>query len=147
MYNDPILLAQIKHDEGRSAVVYKDTKGLWTIGDGILVDYTVKGAGLRPEEMDFITLNRVTMAAQQTANIVGPTPWGHLNNERRRALINMCYNLGADHFDDFHKALAAITLGDYARAALELKDSLWYKQVGDRAKRIVKIIETGVEHA
>lgn len=145
MFTDPILLDQIKRDEGRSAVVYKDSRGLWTIGDGILVDYTVKGAGLRPEEMDFITANRVGIAAQQTANIVGPTAWGQLNQPRRRACINMCYNLGAAHFDDFHKALAAITIGDFARAASELKDSLWFKQVGARAERICQIIRSGVE--
>lgn len=145
MFNDPILLSQIKRDEGRSPVVYKDTKGLWTIGDGILVDFKVPGAGLRPEEMDFITNNRVGIAAVQTMNIIGPAAWPSLSLPRRRALINMCYNLGAAHFDDFHKAIAAVVAGDFAKAATELQASLWFTEVGARAKRIVNTIKTGVE--
>lgn len=145
MFNDPVLVAQIKHDEGRSPVVYKDSKGLWTIGDGILVDFRIHGAGLRNEEMDFITNNRVAIAAQQTMALVGPQVWARIGPPRRRALTNMCYNLGLDHLDDFKKALKAVADADYVRAAAELKDSLWYGQVGNRAKRICKVIETGVE--
>lgn len=147
MFNDPILIAQIKRDEGRSPFAYKDSRGYWTIGDGILVDARFTHSGLRPEEMDFITNNRAGIAAQETLNLLGPTVWAKLGDPRRRCLINMCYNLGLDHLDDFHKALAAIAEGDFKKAAAELKDSLWYKQVGDRAKRICTIIETGVEHA
>lgn len=145
MYNDPILLAQIKHDEGRSAVVYKDSRGFWTIGDGILVDFRIPSAGLRPEEMDFITLNRVSLAATDAMNLVGAQVWGRLNDARRRVLINMTYNLGGPDLAKFHRMLQAIIAGDWATASTEMQTSLWYKQVGDRGVRLAHTMLTGEE--
>lgn len=145
MFNDPILLGQIKHDEGRSPVVYKDSKGFWTIGDGILVDFRVPGAGLRPEEMDFITLNRVGIAAQVAMNLVGAPTWGRLNDARRRVLINMVYNLGGEGVAKFHKMLTALIQSNYTEATHEMISSLWYEQVGERGVRLAQTMLTGEE--
>lgn len=143
MYDDELLLEQIQHDEGRSATVYKDTKGLWTIADGILVDRTIPGAGLLPEEMDFITSNRIRIATNATIRIVGADTWLKLAPARRRALTNMCYNLGEAKLRLFKQALFAVVKGDWSAAAVALEDSVWYNEVGDRAKRIIKEIQTG----
>jgi hypothetical protein len=47
---------------------------------------------------------------------------------------------GVRYSGDVAKALAA---GDFNKAADELTDSLWYKQVKDRAKTIVGMIRSG----
>lgn len=147
MYNDPILLAQIKQDEGRSPVVYKDSEGWWTIGDGILVDPRIPGAGLRPEEMDFITINRVGLAAQDVVKLIPPEMFHMMGPVRQRVLINMCYNLGLAKLSKFQRTLNAIRRGDWEGAAVGMEQSLWYKQVGDRSKRLVAMMRTGKDLA
>lgn len=144
-FSDPILVHQIRRDEGRSAVVYKDSLGWWTIGDGILVDFRKPGAGLRPEEMDFITENRVRIAAEEAMAIVGPGSWAGLSPPIRRACANMCYNMGAHEFAKFDRTLILIRKGFFEDAAEHLTHTPWYKQVGDRAKRICEQIRTGVD--
>jgi GH24 family phage-related lysozyme (muramidase) len=142
---DPILLHEIQRDEGRQPCVYKDTKGLWTIGDGILVDPTVPGAGLLPEEMDFITNNRVGKLTPIAIHLCGQPMWEKLGAARQRAVLNMLYNLGPIRLAGFKNMFRCFNLGDYTAAASEMKASDWYKETGDRGKRLVTQMETGID--
>lgn len=142
---DPVLIHQISRDEGRSPVVYKDTKGLWTLGDGILVDPKVPGAGLRPEEMDYITANRCNIAFRDAVHIIGQDAFTTLSGPRQRVVINMCYNLGASKFAGFQKAIAFMRAGAFDKAADEMQSSQWFAEVGDRGTRLVKQMRTGVD--
>ena len=56
-------------------------------------------------------------------------------------LVSLTYNLGEGGIQKFKKFRAAIELRDYKRAAKELKDSAWYKQVGKRGPKYVSILE------
>jgi hypothetical protein len=38
-----------------------------------------------------------------------------------------------------------VQAGDYIQAARNMEKSLWYKQVGNRAKHLVAMMETGKE--
>lgn len=70
--------------------------------------------------------------------------WKTLDEVRRRALINMAYNLGVPRLLGFRKMLAALKAGSYEAAAREAMDSLWSRQVGDRAQRIAHMLRYGV---
>ena len=48
----------------------------------------------------------------------------------------MCFNLGRPRLSNFKKFLAALEEGDYEKAAVEMMDSRWASQVGDRAVRL-----------
>ena len=50
--------------------------------------------------------------------------------QRRRALIDMCFNLGLTRFLQFKQMLAAIRMGDFCGAADEMLNSKWASQVG-----------------
>ena len=63
-----------------------------------------------------------------------------LGETRYRALVNMVYNLGINRFIRFKKMLKTINDGDFDRAADEMLDSLWHKQVGKRAERIAGLM-------
>lgn len=67
-----------------------------------------------------------------------------LNEPRQYALIDMCFNLGISRFSRFKKMIAALKEGDYDRAAKEMLDSKWAKQVGQRAITLSEMIRTGV---
>lgn len=142
---DPILVKQVSRDEGRSATVYKDSLGLFTIGDGILVDPSIPHAGLKQNEMDFITANRLAIAEMDAREDVGEAAFARLSPPRQRAIINMAYNLGDDRLEKFHMLIASLRAGDFKAAASNMKDSLWYRQVGKRGERLVKQMLTGVD--
>jgi len=57
-------------------------------------------------------------------------------------LINMAFNMGLFGLLKFRNTLRFIQAKDYARAASNMKLSLWYRQVGDRAKELVARMAT-----
>lgn len=142
---DTILVKQVSRDEGRIPVVYKDTKGLWTIGDGILVDPSIPHAGLKPNEMDFITANRLAIAEMDAREDIGEDAFNRMSPPRQRAMINMAYNLGDERLEKFRMLIASLKVGDFKAAAANMKDSAWYHQVGARGDRLVKQMLTGVD--
>ncbi len=54
---------------------------------------------------------------------------------RERALVNMAFNLGG-RLAGFKKFLKAVNARDWPTAAVEMMDSKWATQVGDRATRL-----------
>jgi lysozyme len=68
--------------------------------------------------------------------------WRDLDDVRQRALINMAFNLRA-RLLGFTNTLAAIQASDWQKAHDEMLDSLWAKQVGERAQRLASMILTG----
>lgn len=66
-----------------------------------------------------------------------------LSSQRRRALIDMCFNLGLPRFLQFKQMLAAIAEGDFDRAAGEMLSSRWAAQVGQRANTLAAMMREG----
>jgi len=66
-----------------------------------------------------------------------------LDPVRRSVVYDMLYNLGLSRFRRFKKMLKALRSKDYEKAADEMLDSLWHKQVGGRAKELVQMMRTG----
>jgi lysozyme len=57
-------------------------------------------------------------------------------------LINMAFNMGIYGLLGFRNTLKFIQAKDYAKAASNMKLSLWYRQVGVRAKELVARMAT-----
>ena len=55
-----------------------------------------------------------------------------------KILLNMSFNLGRTRLSKFKKMFAHLANNDYEKAADEMIDSNWYKQVGRRSKRLVE---------
>lgn len=66
-----------------------------------------------------------------------------LSEARRIALIDMCFNLGLPDFLGFERMLAALNAGDYDRAAREMLDSKWARQVRQRAYVLAEQVRVG----
>jgi lysozyme len=81
----------------------------------------------------------VAEAAYRVKGLLGDL---ELDPVRLRALTNMAFNLGG-RLGDFKHFLAAVKAGDWQAAGQNMADSLWAKQVGERAVRLRKMIETG----
>jgi len=57
----------------------------------------------------------------------------------------MTYNLGWGGVGSFVKLKAAVSAMDFPEAALQIEDSLYFTQVGDRAKRLAKRMHEGCQ--
>jgi lysozyme len=56
----------------------------------------------------------------------------------KTVLINMAFNMGVKGLLSFRNTLAFIKAKDYYNAARNMELSLWYRQVGSRAKELVQ---------
>ena len=64
-----------------------------------------------------------------------------LPQEAQRIIANMMFNLGRTRFCKFKNMIEAINKNQWQKAAQEMKNSLWYRQVTNRAERLIKRME------
>ena len=135
------LTAQLRRDEGVKATAYKDTLGFDTIGVGRLIDSRKPGAGLRPDEIDYLLRNDI---ADRVQALTKALPWfDRLDEARRGVLINMAFQLGNSGLLGFKSTLALVAAGKYAEAAKQMLKSKWATQTPARAKRLAEQMKTG----
>tara|TARA_A100001515_G_scaffold142857_1_gene142617 strand:- start:573 stop:1001 length:429 start_codon:yes stop_codon:yes gene_type:complete len=139
-YDKNKLVAELKRDEGFRANCYQDSEGYWTIGIGRLCDDRFS-RGLSEDEAEYMLANDIEECEKEVRSTF---PWfNNLNDVRQRAIINMCFNLGLTRLLQFKKFLAAMEAEDYETAGVEMLDSRWAKQVGERSQRLEKMIVEG----
>lgn len=69
--------------------------------------------------------------------------WRNLDEVRQAVVADMAFNLGVDGVSAFRNMWAAIRARDWERAAEEMLNSLWARQVGVRAARLAEMMRTG----
>ena len=132
------LIAQLKEDEGLRLVAYQDTLGHWTIGYG----HTPAHPGTTWTKEQALTMLRADCAAA-LRDVDRVLPWARsLGTVRHAVFVNMAFNMGIGRLSGFHRALAAARHGDHEACALHMQDSLWARQVGDRARRLARQMRT-----
>lgn len=131
------LVERIKKDEGYSAVMYQDSVGVPTIGYGHNLE---KGIPLEVSELIF-----KYDLKDAIDDLWNTFPWvmEDLNATRQEVLINMCFNLGISRLENFRRMWKALEAKDYTEAALEMLDSKWASQVGERAIRLSNAMKDG----
>lgn len=131
------LKAQLTVDEGKRNKTYRCSAGYLSVGVGRNLDAN----GLRDSEIDFMLENDITAVEQQLDRAL---PWWRkMSDARQEVLANMTFNMGIGTMLTFKNTLKAMEQGRYADAADGMKNSLWYHQVGDRAKRLEKMMRAG----
>lgn len=137
---EALLIAEIRRDEGEVLHAYQDSLGYWTIGVGRLIDNR-RGGGVTADESAYLLKNDI---ARSKADLDRLYPWWRkLAAVRRRALINMTFQLGAGTMQSGAPTMRLIQSGDYDAAADRLKGWLWASQTPNRADRIIAMIRTG----
>ena len=135
------LTAQLRRDEGIKATAYQDHLGFWTIGVGRMIDSRKPGAGLRPDEIDYLLKNDI---ADRVQALTKALPWfDRLDEARRGVLLNMAFQLGTAGLLGFKSTLALIAAGKHAEAAEQMLKSKWAAQTPARAKRLAEQMKTG----
>lgn len=130
----------IAKNEGLRLKPYICPAGKLTIGYGRNLDDN----GITKEEADFLFSNDIDRAWNDLMEVFGDYAdnLDNISDNRWAALVDMMFNLGKTSFLKFTKMIEAIKQGDWQKAADELKDSAYYKQVGQRAKNNEDIFRT-----
>jgi lysozyme len=85
----------------------------------------------------------IAISTSDLIKSIGLAAYSPLNDARRAAFISMCFNLGVTRFSKFTKLIAAIQAQDWARVELEMRESTWFKQVGQRGFDLAYMASTG----
>lgn len=144
--DDKSIMAMIKKHEGVRTRPYKDSLGLWTVGVGHLIG---DGKSLPPEWDREFTMQEIDALFAQDyehhKKMAEKSPgYDKANEKGRAALIDLAFNMGGGWYKKFKNTAAALAAGDFQKAADELTDSQWYKQVKGRAQTVVALIREGM---
>lgn len=134
-----ILKKQLVIDEGWKKKLYRDSMGIWSLGCG----RNVADKGLSDIEIEMLLNNDIDQAYIDVQAIYGDV-FFTFSEGRQAALLNMAFNLGQTKLRGFHGMNEAVKKGDWESAADHAKNSLWAKQVKQRAVRIIHALRTGI---
>lgn len=127
-----------KEFEGCRLKPYKCTAGKLTIGFGRNLD----DVGISQAEANMMFEADFARAESDARKIC--MEFGinaeDLIEQRFYVLVDMCFNLGYNRLRSFKKFLTALKKGLYDDAAKEMLDSLWAKQVGNRATKLAALM-------
>ena len=126
------VIESLREEEGWSSTIYKCTQGHWTIGYGRNVDPHT-GIGISREEGEFMLRSDVMRTIEELDNAF--PFFSELDQPRTAVLIELAFQLGLPTLRKFSNMLAALWAGDTARAAEELLNSRYARQVPARANR------------
>ena len=147
------LIEQIKRHEGYKPHTYRCTAGKKTIGYGYnLSANPLKLSSLELQHAQLVGMGEYEaerllklMIAKVTDQLEEALPViNRLNTVRQDVLINMTYNMGLVGLLKFKKMLLALEKKDYQKASIEMLDSKWKDDVGDRAPELATQMITGV---
>jgi lysozyme len=131
------LIRQIRLHEGERLKPYRCTAGKLTIGVGRNLD----DRGITREESAMLLDGDIRLLEIELFRAL---PWASaLDDVRQRVLLDMAFNLGLPGLLLFKRTLEAIRTGQYQQAATMMLDSLWARQVGQRAERLARMMATG----
>lgn len=151
----------LRKHEGNELKVYPDKEGYPTIGNGRCL--TTKG--LSKEECDYLNLGtydknaviaklEVRGITQSEADYLLSNDIDYFTNELSKrlswfvllpetakiVLIDMAFNLGVNGLLKFKNTLALIEKGNYLDATGEMLNSVWSRQVGNRAIELSEML-------
>ena len=136
------LREQLEIDEGVVHEIYLDHLGYPTFGIGHLVRESdpEHGAdvGTAVDETRCIeAFNKDVETVIADCLILYPD-FDDLPEEVQQIVANMMFNMGRPRLSKFKGMKAGVDDRDWNRAADEMVDSAWYRQVTNRAERLVK---------
>jgi len=113
----------IEH-EGLRLKVYTCTRGRLTIGVG----RNLEDRGISEQEALMLLSNDIEECIEGVEQLFAC--FDGLSDSRQRVLVDMRFNLGQAGLEGFRMFRNAVENGDFDRAADEMLDSNWARQVG-----------------
>tara|TARA_R110002096_G_scaffold51087_3_gene133721 strand:- start:110 stop:601 length:492 start_codon:yes stop_codon:yes gene_type:complete len=156
-YDKQEFIKQIAEHEGLKLEVYQDHLGIDTIGIG----RNLEDRGITDEELEQLNL---TIEAVYATGITKEVAYTLADNDiqivvdelcsyfpivndfdgtRQRVLVDMGFNMGIPRLRKFKNMWAALGSEDFTTASVEMLDSRWAGQVGNRANRLSEAMKSG----
>jgi GH24 family phage-related lysozyme (muramidase) len=138
---------EISADEGYRTDIYLDHLGYPTVGIGHLILKTDAeygkpvGTKITDARVTELFLSDIESSIKDAKKLF--VNFDTCSDDIQRILVNMVFNLGYTRFSKFKKFKAAIESRNWKQAAIEGADSLWYKQVPNRARRLMDRLKNG----
>jgi GH24 family phage-related lysozyme (muramidase) len=145
--NREAVFETLKVDEGVVYEIYKDHLGYPTFGVGHLVLESDPehgqevGTPVSEERVKECFEKDLDTAISECVELYGARFIDDWPDEAQQVLVNMMFNMGRTRLSKFKNFKAALDANDWKKAAVEGRDSLWYKQVTNRAERLMKRLE------
>lgn len=139
------LQKDLETDEGVVYKVYKDHLDYPTFGIGHLILKSDPEYG--QDEGTPVSEERVAEAFEKDCQSVLSDcailydSFYTFPEEVQLILANQMFNMGLTRLSKFKNYNKAINAGDWKQAAIEGRDSLWYRQVTNRAERLMRRLE------
>jgi lysozyme len=135
------LRKELEVDEGVKYEIYNDHLGYPTFGIGHLVRDNDPESGEpvgTPVSEDRVieAFNQDVETVLSDCNILYDD-FSDLPEEAQLIIANMMFNLGRPRLSKFKGMKAGVDARDWKKAADEMVDSAWYRQVPNRAGRLV----------
>ena len=132
------LLDMLMLHEGLELKPYQCTADKTSIGVG----RNLQDLGISEDEAKYLLNNDVDRILKEVEH------WSFLeklNEPRQAVILDMVFNMGVTRFNanTWVKTFAAIQNEEWEKAANEMLDSKWAKQVGQRAIRLSQMIRKG----
>ena len=155
-YSTKDLVEQLAIHEGVVLKVYKDSLGIETIGIGRNLERGITDTelaymektmpyiyehGITKDDAYFLAYNDIDIVEQELCRQHSVVD--ELDGIRQRVLIDMAFNMGVPRLNTFILMWQAINNKDFSRAAIEMKDSRWARQVKSRADNLAYAMEHG----
>ena len=139
---------QLKVDEGVVYEIYNDHLGYPTFGVGHLVlesdpEYNQPtGTPITEERVADCFDKDLDTATSECYALYGEGVFNGLPDEVQGVLVNMMFNMGRTRLSKFKNMTKALLNRDWKEAAVEGRDSLWHRQVTNRAERLMVRLES-----
>ena len=136
------LREEIKYDEGSVNEIYLDHLGLATFGIGHLVtewdeEYGWEvGTPVSEDRCNEVFDSDIQIVLSDCQHLY--PDFNDLPEEVQRIIANMMFNMGRPRLSKFKGMKAGVDARDWNKAADEMVDSRWYRQVTNRAERLVE---------
>ena len=141
----------ITENEGRRKKPYKCPAGFNTIGVGWNMDsnrlprsvqeYLNDHGEITEEMIDMLLDLSISRALNDCASLF--PDFNNFSANRKIALTDFLFNVGYRRAIQFIKAIHAINVKDWDKAADEMIDSKWFVQVPNRALKVVDMVRNG----
>jgi len=140
--NLDVLREQLSADEGCRFEIYIDHLGLPTFGIGHLIRPADPehgqpvGTPVSSERVAQVFERDIAVVIEDCHNLY--EDFDELPEEAQLIIANMMFNLGLPRLSKFKMMKEAVDARDFVEAANQMVDSKWYRQVPNRAMRLVK---------
>lgn len=155
--NSIIDFTKMAEESGRyKSRAYKCPEGKWTIGYGTNIEerhnaknlerlgYNVKRLIRGEERITKEDADRLLYWGLEQAISDARQFLPNFDEQPLRVksiLTDMAYNLGINRLNSFRNFKESLINKDYSRAKTEMINSLWFRQVGNRSRRLVKMMD------